>query len=432
MYLRIFIILYYISFISCDNYVVLVAGSNFYSNYRHQADVFHHYQILIDRGFNPANIITFAYDDIVYDSKNPFKGKIYNSPNGKDVYKGVIIDYIEEDVTPENFIACITGEASSLNVTDPRSTSKVLTSSENDNVYIYFSGHGLDSSISFPNKFIYADEINSALLIMHKKKMYKELVFYLDACFSGSMFQDLLPNNISIYAVTAAEPGEISFAEYCAKEPIVNGVNLGTCLADEFSIRFMEDIEFRAGDKLKEYTMQEQFDYLYEAVIGSHVQQYGDLNIAKKSIYEFIVEQKNKFLKILFKTIDFILPPIYYEKEDKYEIQINNQNFRLEMLRIKAEENNDLGDEDEYYEEIAQESRVKLIFDKFNEWFNLPKRNYKEKINFDCYRKIVNYYEKYCGLFIDRDFKFMTHIANFCTKGMDYKKAKIAFRQICE
>lgn len=52
------------AFISCDNYAVLVAGSNTYTNYRHQSDIFHHYHILVDRGINPNNIIVFAYDDI--------------------------------------------------------------------------------------------------------------------------------------------------------------------------------------------------------------------------------------------------------------------------------------------------------------------------------------------------------------------------------
>ena len=53
-----------LSFISCDNYAVLVAGSNTYSNYRHQSSIFHHYHILAERGVNPNNIVTMAYDDI--------------------------------------------------------------------------------------------------------------------------------------------------------------------------------------------------------------------------------------------------------------------------------------------------------------------------------------------------------------------------------
>ena len=37
----------------CDNWAVLVAGSNTYGNYRHQADVFHSYQSLVGSGFDP-------------------------------------------------------------------------------------------------------------------------------------------------------------------------------------------------------------------------------------------------------------------------------------------------------------------------------------------------------------------------------------------
>lgn len=83
---------------------MLVAGSNSYSNYRHQADVFHSYQMLIQSGFDSDKIITFAYDDIATSVSNPFKGKVYNKPTytnpGVDVYAGVKIDYSKTDVTP--------------------------------------------------------------------------------------------------------------------------------------------------------------------------------------------------------------------------------------------------------------------------------------------------------------------------------------------
>ena len=98
-----------LTFISCDNFAVLVAGSNTWTNYRHQSDVFHHYHILVDRGIKPENIIVFAYDDIANASRNPFPGKVFNSPKGKDVYEGVVIDYFGKDVTPENLVAAITG-----------------------------------------------------------------------------------------------------------------------------------------------------------------------------------------------------------------------------------------------------------------------------------------------------------------------------------
>lgn len=97
---------------------MLVAGSNTWANYRHQADVYHAYQVLIKNKFNPDRIITLAYDDLVKNIRNPFKGKIFNKPTyknpGVDVYEGVKIDYTEKTVTPEVFTAVLTGNKTAV------------------------------------------------------------------------------------------------------------------------------------------------------------------------------------------------------------------------------------------------------------------------------------------------------------------------------
>ena len=414
----------------CDNYAVLVAGSNTYSNYRHQSDVFHHYHILTDRGVNPDNIIVFAYDDIANNSRNPFKGQVFNHPDGQDVYAGVKIDYYGADVTPSNFVAAITGDSEGVSLTDPRSTAKVLTSTKNDNVYIYFTDHGSDNLIAFPSKYLYRDELISALNLMFEKGLYKELVFYLEACESGSMFNKVLPTNISVYATTAANPTESSYAYYCGSEAKVNGTLIGSCLGDEYSIRFMEDIDSRPGDKLKDYTMQEQYEYLVKIVEGSHVQQYGDLEIAKKSIYEFVNAQTKKFLGVIIRVVDIFLPSVRF-LGDEEGIRINNHDNRLEYYRMQAERTNDLEAENEYYEEVTEEARLVKLFDIFKKHFKLPKRDQNDEVDFDCYRKVVKNYGKYCGAFIDRDFKYMTHFANFCAQDISPKKAKQFFKNIC-
>ena len=252
-------------FIACDNYAVLVAGSNTWSNYRHQADVFHAYQILKTRGMKTENIIVFAYGDMPDNPQNPFPGVVVNWPNGWDVYGGVVIDYWGDDVTPSNFIAVLTGDASAVTIVDERTTGKVLTSTSEDHVFIYFTDHGSTDLIAFPNEYLYSDELNSALQTMYDKQMYKELVFYLEACESGSMFDGQLPDNIKIYAMTAANPSESSWAEYCGSDAVVNGTNLETCLGDEYSVRWMEDIDSKTDDELKTYTFQDQYDYLVSA-----------------------------------------------------------------------------------------------------------------------------------------------------------------------
>ena len=68
-------------------WALLVAGSNGWWNYRHQADVCHAYQILHKHGIPDENIVVMMYDDIAYNQQNPTQGIIINQPNGTDVYK---------------------------------------------------------------------------------------------------------------------------------------------------------------------------------------------------------------------------------------------------------------------------------------------------------------------------------------------------------
>ena len=415
-----------LSFISCENYAVLVAGSNTYSNYRHQSNIFHHYHIFVDRGINPNNIVMMAYDDIANNNRNPFPGQIFNHPDGKNVYANIAIDYYGKDVTPENFIAVLTGDKDAVKKTDERTTGKVLTSTKDDNVYIYFSDHGSDNLIAFPSKYLYADELIDTFNIMYQKKLYKNLVFYLDASRTGSMFTNL-PDNINIYAIGPNGP-EGSSAEYCGSEATVNGTLIGSCLGDVFSCRFMEDIESKSEEELKTYTLQQQYEYLVN-IIKDSIGQFGDLNIAKKSLYEFFCKQSSNIYYKIKKGVKNLLPLINNEPT---KIKIKSENYRLEWYRMQAESNNDISAENEYYDEIMAEGRVTKIFDLFKQKFNLSERNYNDKVDFNCYREVVKGYENKCGTLIDRDFKFMTHIANFCTKGINPKRAIRAFETLCE
>ena len=415
-----------LSFISCENYAVLVAGSNTYSNYRHQSNIFHRYHIFVDRGINPNNIVMMAYDDIANNNRNPFPGQIFNHPDGKNVYANIAIDYYGKDVTPENFIAVLTGDKDAVKKTDERTTGKVLTSTKDDNVYIYFSDHGSDNLIAFPSKYLYADELIDTFNIMYQKKLYKNLVFYLDASRTGSMFTNL-PDNINIYAI-GPNGHEGSSAEYCGSEATVNGTLIGSCLGDVFSCRFMEDIESKSEEELKTYTLQQQYEYLVN-IIKDSIGQFGDLNIAKKSLYEFFCKQSSNIYKKIKKGVKNLLPLINNEPT---KIKIKSENYRLEWYRMQAESNNDISSENEYYDEIMAEGRVTKIFDLFKQKFNLSERNYNDKVDFNCYREVVKGYENKCGTLIDRDFKFMTHIANFCTKGINPKRAIRAFETLCE
>ena len=63
------------------HWAVLVAGSNGYFNYRHQADICHAYQILRRNGIPDERIIVMMYDDIAHNTNNPTPGRptlVYN------------------------------------------------------------------------------------------------------------------------------------------------------------------------------------------------------------------------------------------------------------------------------------------------------------------------------------------------------------------
>jgi legumain len=72
--------------------------------------------------------------------------------------------------------------------------------------------------------------------------MFKELVYYMEACESGSMFVGF-PTNLKIYAVTAANPTESSWGCYCPPDDVVMGKHINSCLGDLFSVNWMEDMD---------------------------------------------------------------------------------------------------------------------------------------------------------------------------------------------
>lgn len=186
-----------------DHWAVIVAGSNSYGNYRHQADSCHAYQILKKNGVPENQIIHLAYDDIANSPYNPFPGKIFNKPTaagteGQDVYAGCKIDYKGSKTTAATLLAVLQGDAATAG-------GPVLKSNANSKIFFYFADHGAPGLIAMPvGPYLYADQLHSAFKYMNTNKMYKEMTFYLEACESGSMFENILENNLGIYAVSAA------------------------------------------------------------------------------------------------------------------------------------------------------------------------------------------------------------------------------------
>merc|ERR1712190_69204 len=88
-------------------------------------------------------------------------------------------------------------------------------------------------------------------------------------------------------AVTAANPKESSYGWYCPDEfggDKVDGKEIGSCLGDEFSVRWMEDTD---SASIASETVGQQFEKVQKAVTKSHVQQYGGTSFDSEPIGDF-------------------------------------------------------------------------------------------------------------------------------------------------
>ena len=145
-------------------WAVLVAGSNGYWNYRHQADLCHSYQVLVSHGVPASNIIVFSYNDVANSSSNHFPGQLFNSPgaNATDVYAGCKIDYSGSTNNSTNFLAVLTGNEEAVKGVG---SGRVLKSYFWDTVFINFVDHGAPGVLAFPNEndLLYADTLISTL-----------------------------------------------------------------------------------------------------------------------------------------------------------------------------------------------------------------------------------------------------------------------------
>lgn len=274
-------------------WAVLVAGSAGYGNYRHQADVAHAYQVLRRGGIKDDRIIVLMYDDVAHSESNPHPGQLFNAPGGPDVYAGITIDYSHASVTAETFLAVLAGNASGVPPPSRHSSGRVLQAGPQDKVFVYYSDHGAPGILGMPSgPFLYADQLHAVLTRRSKQNGFKEMVIYIEACESGSIFEGLLEDKLGIYATTAANGRESSWGTYCPGMYPAPPSEFGTCLGDLYSVAWMENAD--EADLTLE-TLKKQFQLVKQRVsqnytysMGSHVMRFGTLGISEEVAAEFM------------------------------------------------------------------------------------------------------------------------------------------------
>jgi len=421
-----------------ENYAVLVAGSNGYYNYRHQSDICHAFQVLTKKGGIPEeNIIVFMYDDIASDPSNPFPGTLINHPNGTDVYKGVTKDYTGAAVTPSNFLAVLAGNKTGI----VGGSGRVLQAGPEDNVFVYFSDHGATGLIAFPSEYLYANDLINTLNYMHQKNAYKQLVFYIEACESGSMFADILPADISIYATTASTPDQSSYACYW-------DATRQAYLGDEYSVRWMEDADIhdKSGSK---WNLEDQFKVVFSETVQSQPQQYGETSLDEEVVEEFEGNdnanrrRRHHHKKPIASTSVAVpeeRPSLTYTpcgSADSRDIKLKTL---LKMKEDRFTQDMDSGDLDELIsEELNHRAVADLVADSILHTLTgsaVEKDRLKAMRaaprNFECLKGSMRAIERSCGKFDDYSLKYVYQVVNLCEEGYEVDEIAAAATTVCE
>ncbi|KAI1294205.1 Legumain [Halotydeus destructor] len=372
-------------------WALLVAGSNEYYNYRHQADVCHAYHVLRDHGIPEERIITMMYDDIADNEENPTPGVVINRPGGPNVYQGVVKDYTGEDVTPAMFLKVLQGDE-----TLAKAGKKVVTSGPHDHVFVYFADHGAPGLIAFPSGILKARDLSSALKRMYHEKKYGKLVLYIEACESGSMFEGLLPSNLNIFASTAANGEESSYA--CYYDDVRE-----TYLGDVYSVNWLQDSDARAS--LSRETIASQFKLVKKETNTSHVQEFGDLTIGRLHVAEF---QGLKRRSLNETTCDCATVDPWVDAVPSHDVPLMIQLKKAEKASNESERQQLMVKYDEMVAgREAMMDSMELLARRFDEQL--------DEVDFDdlwsrkspltrheCYERLVETYQEHC-------FNFTTH-----------------------
>lgn len=367
-------------------WVLLAAGSKGWSEYRHQADIYHAYQILWRNRIPDENIVVMVNDDIAFHNNNPTPGSIINYPGGPNVYEGLLKDYNGSDVTPTNFLNVLTGNKTAMREIG---SEKVIESGPDDVIFVNFVGHGTHGVLMFPNHELFADDFLSAIKNMKNRNKFSKMVMYIEACFAGSLFDNLLPDDMNVFVVTAADSREPSSG--CFRDDKQN-----TWLSNVFSSLWMS---FAESESFLEKSLHHHYEKVRSYTNTSHPQEYGDLDLGEMKL-KYIIGQRQKKAKRKLPPLVAPLPTDVINSMDiPLQILIDQIKAATDPLKRKQLkwEHKSLIERRDSLDKLFHNIMLKVTENdkkKLNELRTLTSG--LNRANFKCYKELYKIFSNYC------------------------------------
>ena len=234
-----------------DRWALLIAASKGWANYRFQADVFAMYQLLRQHGYDDDHIVLICQDDVARHKNNPYQNALYVSESGPNVYNQSAIDYCLDSLSVNDISDILHGNYSER-------LPQVIDATGSDNVFIFWSGHGLPGSMDFGGTQTMTYPKMKDIL---QGTPHRKMLFAIEACYSGGLGQYCqgLPGTVFI---TASTPYEASHADGWSE-------TIGVYLTNGFTQGFQKAINSDPAISLRDL-----YYSLATSISGSHVKIY--------------------------------------------------------------------------------------------------------------------------------------------------------------
>ena len=255
-----------------QRWALLVATSSGWENYRHQADVLNMYQILRQHGYADDHIVLILEDDIANDKHNPTPGVVRSRLGGENVREGARIDYHTSQLKPQDLTEILLGHRSER-------LPEVIGTDSDDNVLIFWSGHGTKKGMLWMDDGLFRNEDADAMLTaLEEARSYRRLLWFAETCYSGGV-ASAADNHRGVLAFSAANANETSKADIHDPEAEI-------WLSNRFTSTLHDCIT-----QTPSISMRDLYYRLFQNTVGSHVCIFGSNGYGsfyKSSMAEFV------------------------------------------------------------------------------------------------------------------------------------------------
>ena len=409
-----------------DRHAIIIAPRNNWDDYGVQSESCRMYKDLVAGGVNPDNIILMSDDRVTKMEDNPFPGELFtdDSPKapGKDYAKGCIehIDYSGAHMNGAVMIEIMKGNVEKLKRLTKKENPRALHSTAEDDIMLYFTSHGGPGEILVGETVVTEQDIMDTIQYMHDNKMYKNFLFLMEACYSGSMFANL-PEGLNVYAITAADDDHSSYESHCPPNDVVDGKSLETCLScywDNAMEWFMEGGSSHTLDELYQHTHEK-----VEHSSDQNVSHFGDIEeMGKMTIADFMGEiPAGRFNSL---------------KDNGKKVAKSDVPRHLAMWRAIRANKNELKSALSAYEKIVMDEAKKEVevmrlgVSLMNEKAaDSAMKSVAESYSIDCVRELSHSLVEKCGHSYPLNEKTMNMLKNICLPGLSVPN--VDFSEIC-